>query len=370
MDGKRFDMLARTLRWAGSRRGVLGGLAALGMTASWNAAESKTRGKHRRKRKPMKQVCLNGQTITTRHKRTLIAQGATAGPCPPLNGNQAACTPGSCIGDAICVNGKCQGCTVVCKSGDPATCGFALQEAIAGTRSTIYVCPGRYVGSFAYFGQSVDIIGAGSGADARTNTILDADHKGRVLRVDPEIVSTLQRLRVVNGMVDGEDGNDFGGGIENRGNLTLTDCAIADNTAPLGGGVWTLGRLNAVRTTFTGNESIEGGGLNVWGNAVLANCTFSGNQGSLGGAIYNLGSSTIQDTAITGNEAARLGGGVFNIGGAAITGASTISGNTANQDGGGIYVQTGRVTVERGVVTGNTPNNCAGQIPLGNCVEA
>jgi hypothetical protein len=77
-----------------------------------------------------------------------------------------------------------------------------------------------------------------------------------------------------------------GGGIENNGTVTLTNCTLADNSAILGGGIFNAGTLAVLFCTISGN-SVSG-------------------TGGQGGGIYqdpSSGSTTLQDTIDAGNRA-------------------------------------------------------------------
>jgi CSLREA domain-containing protein len=167
-----------------------------------------------------------------------------------------------------------------------------------------------------------------------------------------------------------------GGGILNRGTLTVTNCLIAGNS---GVGIYSFGHLTLTRSSIQENTSAgvgvthgaatlsydriarnTGGGLFV-GNGVvtLANSTIAGNSARNGGGISLVeGSLTVEGSTITRNTATEQGGGVFNRsdnvyrrGGASIRLLnSTVSGNSA-RFGGGIA---------------NSPDNGAAGIGLRN----
>ena len=79
---------------------------------------------------------------------------------------------------------------------------------------------------------------------------------------------TLKQLSVENGLVTGRWPQNTGGGIFNRGELTLKDSTISGNTADSGGGIY-----NDIST------------------ATFTNSTISGNTADLGGGIYNSNST-------------------------------------------------------------------------------
>lgn len=110
-----------------------------------------------------------------------------------------------------------------------------------------------------------------------------------------------------------------GGGILNKGSLTLNDVTISQCTGTGGGGA--IENDPAASLTIT--------------NSTLTSNT----AGSAGGGIDNFGTAIISTTSITDNltTAGNNGGGVENRAGATATFRScTISGNTAGTSGGGI----------------------------------
>jgi hypothetical protein len=121
--------------------------------------------------------------------------------------------------------------------------------------------------------------------------------------------------------------NNFGGGIDNGGTLTVSDSTISSNNVGGGGG----GISN-------GSSGFNGGTL------TLTDSTVSGNMAQYGGGIYNGGGTlTVADDTLSGNSASGagsfgVGGGIDNSGGATTVMHSTVSGNTAASGyGGGIY---------------------------------
>ncbi len=182
----------------------------------------------------------------------------------------------------------------------------------------------------------------------------------------------------------GEVGLLFGGGVVNRSKskMTLTDCAINDNSSYSAGGLSNDGTVTLSGCTISGNSAVGefgdgGGGLDDgrYSSATLANCTISdntaiaavdggggglrngstialaltgctisGNSGQNGGGIS--GSATLADCTLSGNSA-YFGGG---IDGTATITDCTISGNSA-QYGGGI---SGSVKLTDTIVAGNT----------------
>jgi hypothetical protein len=155
-----------------------------------------------------------------------------------------------------------------------------------------------------------------------------------------------------------------GGGILNRGAVTLTGSTLTGNTASGNGG----GLANADTPSGTAPA------------ATFTNSPLSGNTTLLGdgGAIYNGLRGTLSVTGvsgsplfITGNNAGR-GGGISTINSTATTLTQTaVTNNHALLllgNSGGVYRQGGTMTTNSAPITANTPNNCVGSVPaVPNC---
>jgi fibronectin-binding autotransporter adhesin len=159
---------------------------------------------------------------------------------------------------------------------------------------------------------------------------------------------------------DPDDG--LGGGILNRGTLTLNGCSVDNSTALQGGGIWNDGTLTISRVTVSMNSAIgdinsfDGGG-GIWNDRILkaTACTFDHNSANgWGGAVWNTGSLSLTGL-VWQNSARHDGGGVYNVGGAMAISGGSILDNTAGGNGGGIYTRsTAKVTVSGVTFTGNS----------------
>lgn len=188
-----------------------------------------------------------------------------------------------------------------------------------------------------------------NGAGAKT-TIIDGNATDRVLHVDPlfagagNVVVLLNDLTLQNGHPTGATKD--GGGILNQGKLTLTRCAVKNNTTGTngdGGGIYDDGgpEVTCIDSTFSGNSARNGGAVSNSNTATFTNCTISGNVASdQGGGLFSTDSLTLLNSTVANNTATTTqGGGIYN---ADITGGQTFVKNT--------------------IVAGNTGGNCAGTI--------
>lgn len=276
-----------------------------------------------------------------------------------------------------------------------ARCAFpTVQAAIMGAKAgaTITVCPGTYRENISFF-QAARLVGAGEGSGADSSILRGTGAASVVTSFAPRV--TLEKVRITGGAAD------YGAGVYNSGDMTLTSCTITGNHARIGGG----GLHNGVNTQFpnggklrlsactvsgntvgTAEDGGSGGGgiVNVQGAVTLTNTVVSDNVTglavlppgpvtpvSVGGGIYNdRGTFTLTGSTIRGNRA-NLGGGIRNSDGAlTLDAASRVTGNTATESagGGGIYNDSTVTLATTSNVTGNTPDNCAGDVAVAQCV--
>lgn len=185
---------------------------------------------------------------------------------------------------------------------------------------------------------------------------LDAD-EFRLLHIGSDSAASLsvQNIILGNGCVDGAGSEADGGGIFNRGTLSVTDSAIKDNSAEyglggFGGGIYNLGTITLIdNSTFADNTANFGAGINSQNGVItlLKNSTFSDNSAdSEGGGIRLFGGTlaTLQNVTFSGNSAGIDGGGIDNAGGTiTLLQNSTFSGNSAVTSGNGIYNNSGSI---------------------------
>ena len=128
---------------------------------------------------------------------------------------------------------------------------------------------------------------------------IDANQLSRVMYISAGTVN-LGNLTITHGK------SGSGGGIDNEGTLTLTNCTVSGNSASYsGGGIYNSGdTLTLTNCTISGNSaSYSGGGIFNYGKLTLTNCTISGNSASIfdGGILNDGGSLTVTNTIIAMN---------------------------------------------------------------------
>lgn len=213
----------------------------------------------------------------------------------------------------------------------------------------------------------VAVVGAGVG-----ETILDAQGRDPVVRVEADGARvTLEGLELRAGA------GTWGGGLRlAAGSAVVTDCALVENQAELGGGAFAAGPLEVVRTRFEGNQAARGAGLAVAegaavrvqdatfeGNAAssaggglhatdvevtIAGGTFRGNRATWGaGAWVSGGSLGLDGTHFASNQAVEDGGALYlSITSTECVGAAGFTANVAGRTGGAAYVEGSHLTSE------------------------
>ena len=208
------------------------------------------------------------------------------------------------------------------------TIGHAISLASSG--DTIMVAPAIYTENLI-ISTSLKIIGSGA-----TTTIVDGGGVNTVVTIGsgtPNVI--LSKLTVRNGY-----SQDYSGGINNWGTLTVNKSTIAGN----GGGITNAGTLTINNSTISGNA---GGGIVSYGMLMVNNSTITGNNAYQGGGIYIWdGTANISSTTISGNISTGKGGGIW------------------------VYWKHGRrVTLQNTILAHNKWANCNGEGSFGNLVS-
>ena len=131
--------------------------------------------------------------------------------------------------------------------------------------------------------------------------------------IDCKFIDNRAHLRNAGG-----SGGCIGGGVCNGGNMTLTNCTFAGNTADLGGGMYSRDGHSPKLTNckFIGNSALMGGGMYTYNKnrPILANCAFVGNTAvHLGGGMHNQnGSRPILANCVLSGNLAENGAGMIN----------------------------------------------------------
>ena len=204
-------------------------------------------------------------------------------------------------------------------------------NALAGA-DNITIGAGTFTLSGGQLTISSDITIAGAGAD---QTFIDAASLSRVFDITSGTV-TITGVTITGGNVV-----DYAGGVRVAlgATLNLSDSVVSNNSGNNGGGIGNRGTLTMDQVRVTANSAGSGGGLfNQGGIVTITRSLFDGNTatGNAGG-VYNAGtgaSLTMTNVTISGNSAEVNAGGFRNGAESSLTNV-TITGNTATTGGGG-----------------------------------
>jgi hypothetical protein len=210
-------------------------------------------------------------------------------------------------------------------------------------------------------GKDLTIVGLPT--STRPQPVLRVIGDGRVLFVAAHV--TLTNLRISGG-----SHRQFGGGIFNRGILTLNGTVVSGNSADFGGGISSSGFLSLNDSTVRGNRARGGGGgINNESGRITLNGSSSvrRNHGGYGGGIVNFdGTLILNDSSLVrGNSSSNHGGGISNdFGILTLNDSASVRGNTNKNGGGGISNSVeGTVTLnDSSSVRGNTTKRRGGGI--------
>ncbi len=155
--------------------------------------------------------------------------------------------------------------------------------------------------------------------------------------------ATMNRVVFDSNLANIADVGTGGGGIGNRGQLSLVDITLVNNEAIDGAGILNEGELAIINSVIESNQAEENGG------AVSNNYAFRP-------------SLTVSNTQLRGNSAGSNGGGIFSTGDLAIGQGSALVENVADQKGGGIYNgATLPVTITDTLLQSNRVDNTSGE---------
>jgi hypothetical protein len=157
----------------------------------------------------------------------------------------------------------------------------AISEAVPGDELTVTgTCTGTYT-------LDKDLTLTGLSTRRFPTPTLDGGHAGTTLTVDPDVTATVTNLVVTGGT---GHGNPFspdrdGGGIDNRGTLTLVRVNVMGNVANggIGGGILNSPSATVILQGFSvvsGNSAEHGGGIfNGQNGAVIVSASLPSSAG-------------------------------------------------------------------------------------------
>jgi predicted outer membrane repeat protein len=224
----------------------------------------------------------------------------------------------------------------------------SLREAIADTSCSTITFNPALAGNTITLASQLGLTHAvtiDSSALAPRVTISGAGST-RVFYVNSGVTATLKGLAITHGW----NANN-GGGIYNKGTLTVDTCMLDSNGAgDRGGGIYNdAGTLTVTFSTFQYNfanvsiSSLVAGGGGIQNDGTASSLTVNGSLFAhntterAGGAISTIeGTATVTDSFFGNNHAGDSGGAIHDGNSLTISG-STLVNNDAVYDGGGIY---------------------------------
>jgi hypothetical protein len=280
-------------------------------------------------------------------------------------------------------------------NGNQCTLRAALQEAnlSAGSDSIVFALPPSSTITLAT--PLPDISGTltitGPGADALTvmRSTAPGTAEFRIFTIPQFATASISGLTISNGRLPT---NQVGGGVSNRGTLTMTSCNVyGNNLNPVnldagGGGVFNSGSMTLNDCNIGGIGAGQGNGTNgggagisEFGTMVMTGGSIVGNVGggilvenSLGGTtligvniskntvfgggggVAASGPITLISCLISNNSVVVGGGGINSEGSDVIVINTTISGNSSTQEGGGIrQANNGHLQLVNSTITNN-----------------
>jgi len=247
---------------------------------------------------------------------------------------------------------------------NPANLANPAPNTVVFNTSGMFASPQTIVltgGTLFLSNTTTGVAIAGPGASRVT---ISGNNAFGVVMVSPGTTATLSGITITAGLAT--TGTGAGAGVDNLGNLTISNAAVTLNTATNdGGGIENTGALTVINSQIVSNTSSEGGGgiSNELGATLsLSGSTISGNSAASGGGVLNQGTlSLITETTFTGNSATVGGGGLTSLGSTPLTiQGSTFTGNSA-PDGAGIYAM-GTLTVSVSTISRNSATDSGGGI--------
>ncbi len=192
----------------------------------------------------------------------------------------------------------CLDFTIACQ-----TITYAISQALP--EDGISLARGTFNESALLVDRNIVIFGLGANL-----SIINGQQQNRVFTINPGIKASLCNLTVSQGKSLKE-----GGAIYNEGELMVAHAMLTTNTAPMGGAISNNAILHLIDTNVSDNRAVDGngGGINNRGEITMRNCIPRGNSSTAsGGALFASDKSLVAfDTSSLRNNSANLAGGAL-----------------------------------------------------------
>ena len=119
-------------------------------------------------------------------------------------------------------------------------------------------------------GEIGAIIRVSSGAVLTiTDSVTNADKQGTITGGSASAIENYGEMTLEADKIKGNSADNYGGGIDNRGTLTITGGEISSNTSTNGGGVYNAGTMDFYGGKIKDNTAVSGGGISCNSNSKL-----------------------------------------------------------------------------------------------------
>jgi hypothetical protein len=214
----------------------------------------------------------------------------------------------------------------------------------------------KYLADGGFGNASGGCVASGQGTVAINNSWIkycDAGTSSTTTAVRGGAVFGYAGVSIINSVISGSTAHTsalgaYGGGVYTTGSLTVAYSTIRGNTATGG------------RSTGGGVQVGRSGGVQG-GQTFFKYSTIGDNSAAVGGGVYSTGDAFFTNTTISGNVGQNTSGVLlFNTGGATSSwkmNNSTVSGNTSTFRGGGVYVRGNDAQIQNSTIAFNTLSN-------------
>ncbi|HYK55323.1 MAG TPA: putative Ig domain-containing protein, partial [Flavisolibacter sp.] len=176
-------------------------------------------------------------------------------------------------------------------------------------------------------------------------------------------VAVFNNLLIENNVVNGGTSM-YGGGVYNTGvAASFNKITFQNNTAAVGGGLYTIADITIGNSLFEGNKATANGGgmVNAIGVSTLTDVVFKQNLAlsTTSGGFHNAATTILNRVSFIANESVQHGGGMYSVAGSAalnnvVFSRNKVTGTTSSSYGGGMYNASGISTLTNVTFSNNS----------------